>query len=285
MPRIFLLISYPKSGNTWLRALLESLRSGGAPIDINDMGSGVVPRLRFDALLSVESSSLTPAEIAEARPAFMRLWAAENPDQAIFAKAHEANLPFPGTGAAPYPPETISAAIHIVRDPRDVAVSLASHLGRSVNEVIATMADPCQTVSRQRVHLSDQMPQLVSTWTAHARSWLGAPGFRIMTIRYEDLAADTPAQLAGIAGFLGLDSNHDAIARAVEAADFQNLQRQEAASGFRERPEGMPRFFRRGRAGGWRDSLTPLQAARIEQDHGELMDSLNYVRIRTFSAG
>ena len=75
MPRIFLLISYPKSGNTWLRALLESLRSGGAPIDINDMGSGVVPRLRFDALLSVESSSLTPAEIAEARPAFMRLWA------------------------------------------------------------------------------------------------------------------------------------------------------------------------------------------------------------------
>ncbi len=94
------------------------------------------------------------------------------------------------------------------------------------------------------------MPQLVSTWTAHARSWLGAPGFRIMTIRYEDLAADTPAQLAGIAGFLGLDSNHDAVARAVEAADFQNLQRQEAASGFRERPEGMPRFFRQGRAGG-----------------------------------
>ena len=89
----------------------------------------------------------------------------------------------------------------------------------------------------------------------------------------------------GSPSFLGLDSNHDAIARAVEAADFQNLQRQEAASGFRERPEGMPRFFRRGRAGGWRDSLTPLQAARIEQDHGELMDSLNYVRIRTFSAG
>ena len=33
------LSSYPKSGNTWLRAVIESLRTGGATIDINANGT------------------------------------------------------------------------------------------------------------------------------------------------------------------------------------------------------------------------------------------------------
>jgi len=277
MPRIFLIVSYPKSGNTWMRALLGSLRSGGVPVDINDIGTGILPRLQFDWLFSVESSSLTLAEIAEVRPPFLREWAARAPAGTVLMKAHEANLPWPGTAVAPYPPDLIDGAIHIVRDPRDIAVSYAGQLGVPPDRTIEVMADPGWFVAGQRSRLSEQLPQLISTWSAHVSSWLDAPDFNVCTVRYEDLLADTPAKLTEIAGFLGLDTNAEAVTRAVDNARFENLQRQEAAAGFREKPDWMPRFFRRGQAGGWRDSLTPGQAARIERDHGETMMRLGYL--------
>ena len=278
MPHIFLIVSYPKSGNTWMRALLQSLLSGGSPLDINAIDVGaMLPRVRFDWFFSVESSSLTAAEISELRPRFLREWAAGAPDETVLMKAHEANLPWPGTSVSPYPPDLIAGAIHIVRDPRDVAVSYTATVALSLDRTIDLLADPDWTLSRQRNRLSFQLPQRISSWSAHVSSWLDAPDFNVCTVRYEDLLADTPAKLTEVAGFLGLDATADAIERAVESARFDNLQRQEAAAGFRENAAWVPRFFRRGQAGGWRDSLTPEQAARIERDHSEIMQRLRYL--------
>jgi aryl sulfotransferase len=36
-------------------------------------------------------------------------------------------------------------------------------------------------------------------------------------------------------------------------------------------------FFREGRAGGWRSSLSAAQVARIETDHGRVMRRLGYL--------
>ena len=278
MPRVFLLVSYPKSGNTWLRALLTALRSERADLDINDMGEiALLARKDFDAVLLVESSSLTAAEIAEARPAFMRRWAREKPSETLLVKVHEANLPYPGTVVCPYPPDSVAGVVYLIRDPRDVAVSLASHYSLPVDEVIGIMAKSRFVISRGQNSLSDQLPQLASTWSAHVASWLDARDFNLHPVRYEELLADTPARLMEIARFLDLNATPETVARAVSSASFQNLQRQEAAAGFRERPDAMPRFFRRGEAGGWHDSLTPSQVARIEHDHRETMIRLGYL--------
>jgi aryl sulfotransferase len=273
-----------KSGNTWMRLLLDSLLRGGGEVDINHIssGCGAADREWFDRSMMMDPSNLTPGEIGTAR-AFM-ISAARKPQ--MFLKVHDANLPYPGTHAMPYAPESIRRVVHIVRDPRDVAVSYASHIGATLDltnigatldVTIARMADADHVIGAKSSRLAEQLPQFVSSWTKHTTSWLDAPEFVGMTVRYETLLTDTTGQLDTIARFLKLDAPVAAVDRAVRAASFAHLRDQEAREGFHERPLEMERFFRRGIAGGWRDTLSDQQVRRITDEHGELMLRLGYL--------
>ena len=52
---------------------------------------------------------------------------------------------------------------------------------------------------------------------------------------------------------------------------------QEAAGGIRERSEQQKRFFRRGKAAGWKDELSDDQVRRICEAHGEQMERFGYL--------
>ena len=70
-----MLASYPKSGNTWLRAFIESLRAGGREIDINANMAGICPaadRAIFDRHADAKSADLSLGEIIAARPEVWR---------------------------------------------------------------------------------------------------------------------------------------------------------------------------------------------------------------------
>jgi hypothetical protein len=98
-----------------------------------------------------------------------------------------------------------------------------------------------------------------------------------LVVRYEDLLADPSTTLAGVAKFCGFEATPAAIAAAVENSDFSRLSDREAESGFLERPAGMARFFRTGRAGNWRTELSPDQIRTIEDDHGAIMRRFGYL--------
>lgn len=273
MTGLILLASYPKSGNTWLRAVLESLRRGGAPVAIDQLGRtirNIAWQRLFDAEMGVDAADLTEAEIAAARPHLHRRLARECADWPVF-KVHDAWLPFLPDGEPPYPAEIVAAVVHVVRDPRDVAVSLANHIGRPVDDAIARMADAGRVARGRR-----QLPQFLSSWSAHVESWLDSPDLRLLTLRYEDMVADPEAAFGAVARFIGLEAEPEALAAAIAHCRFERLRAQEDAGGFVERPEACGRFFRRGEAGGWRDSLTAAQAERIARDHGRVMRRLGY---------
>jgi hypothetical protein len=165
--------------------------------------------------------------------------------------------------------------LYVVRDPRDVALSLAAFFSIEVDHAIARMGDPaCEIGSRPG---STQCRQRLSTWSGHVTSWLEAPVPRCV-VRYEDLLTDPALSLERMAGFLGWPVTPSSIDAAVEATSFDVLRAQERRDGFREgvRQRAIP-FFRSGTAGGWRTSLLPAQLARIEQDHGETMRRLGYI--------
>lgn len=279
MTGLVLLASYPKSGNTWLRAVLESVRQGGDTVPLDRLGHAIpnaAGRVLFDTAMGVDSSDLSQAEIARARPYLYR-HLARHRAEGTFLKVHDALLPCQPDGELLFPADAVDAVVYVVRDPRDVAVSLAHHNVRTVDETIANMADEAGTLARAGKVLSRQLPQLLSSWSAHVESWLDAPALRRHVMRYEEMVAAPEAAFGAVLRFLGLETTPNVLAGALAATRFDALRAQEDRDGFSERPAGMHRFFRRGVAGGWRDSLTAAQAERIARDHQRVMRRLGYL--------
>src|SRR3546814_3004985 len=82
---------------------------------------------------------------------------------------------------------------------------------------------------------------------------------------------------ARVARYLRLPATKDRIARAVQFSSFEEVSRQERAAGFRERARDDQVFFHSGRAGGWRDVLTPDQVARLIEGHGDVLRAMRYL--------
>ena len=271
------LASYPKSGNTWLRLALASLSKGGQNLDFRSselFAPIACDRAAMDEVADVDSAALTLAEEEAARPAFFRLEAAWLGKPQL-RKVHHA-WTRTAAGEPLFPPDVTASAVYVIRDPRDVAISLAHHHGSSIDAAIAFMDDPAAMLAGGSGYGSPQLRQRLLTWSDHARSWLASP-IQPLLVRFEDML-DTPANsLERVARHLRWNPSASAIAGAVEATRFDALQAQEERHGFRERTRAEVPFFRRGLAGGWRDSLTPAQRQRIEASHGEAMAMFGYL--------
>jgi aryl sulfotransferase len=296
------LASYPRSGNTWFRILIASLLArDGQPVNINELRDPrpiASAREPFEHLSLIESGVMTHDEIDCLRPRVYEALAggaesdqSEDNDSGArrsvhFVKVHDAYTLTPEGEPLLAGARGAEGAIVIVRDPRDIAPSLAKHRGTTVNEAIAFMNDPqaafCWQVDEQRAQFRQKLP----TWTGHVSSWLNQRDVPIHLVRYEDLAADTAGRLKLTPAVADLAATDEAINRAVRFADFARLQQQEQEKGFRETeyPWRQKPFFRRGKAGGWRDELTAEQVACIETDHGAMMRRLGYKLTTTRAA-
>ena len=290
MMRTIWLASYPKSGNTWFRMLVANLSATEKPVDINDLPerSGIASaRGPFDHLTLLDSGLLTHEETDRLRPCVydaLRRGASDDEYDARqeappvrFVKCHDAYTYTAQGEAVLGGARGADGAILIVRDPRDVAPSLASHNHSTINAAIDFMGDRagafCDRTDRQANQLRQQLPG----WSGHAETWLAQRDIPIHVVRYEDLKADTAATLRCALEFSGRTASDEDIARAVAFSDFPELKRQEDATGFREAsPKARAGFFRRGEAGAWRDELTPEQVERIEQAHATMMRRLGY---------
>jgi sulfotransferase family protein len=290
--RIIWLASYPKSGNTWFRMLVANLSAkDGQPVDINDLperGGIASARGPFDYLSLIDSGLLTHDEVDCLRPRVYEELASGALDDEYdkpqdvppvrFVKVHDAYRLTPKDEPVLAGRRGAQGAIVIVRDPRDVAPSLANHSNSSIDDAISFMSDNdaayCAATSRQHSQLRQKLPG----WSGHTESWLDQTDIPVYLIRYEDMQSDTIGVFRGALDFAGLPASDEDIRRAVSYADFAELRRQEQDKGFRETPRlhlGRP-FFRRGEAGAWRDELSAEQVARIEAAHGPMMRRLGY---------
>lgn len=273
------LASYPKSGNTWLRAFLSNLlrEEDQGPADINALVSHQIASARalIEPALGIPTSLLTFDEIDAYRPAAYRIAAAAAASPA-FVKIHDAYT-LTSRGEPLVPADASAGAIYIVRNPLDVAVSLMHSTDRLAPDVIARMADENETQSDRRLGLEPQVRQRLLTWSRHVSSWLDQRAIPVHLVRYEDMLAHPLPTFAGICRFVGLPQEEQGIERAIRNSSFAELESQERRSGFRERLPGTRKFFRAGRAGGWRSELAPDEAARIVHDHRRVMRRLGYL--------
>jgi aryl sulfotransferase len=288
--RTIWLASYPKSGNTWFRMLVANLSATDKPADINDPpehGGIASGRRAFDYLTLIDSGLLTHDEIDCLRPRVYEELASgaqddeyDKPDDlppVHFVKVHDAYMSTPKGEPLLAGRRGADGAIVIVRDPRDVAPSLANHNRVDVDAAIAQMNNPAAVYCAKPKLMDTQLRQSLQTWSGHLSSWLDQTDIPVHLVRYEDMQADTKAIFRAALDFAGRPTTDENIARAVAYADFAELRRQEQDKGFAEtprRPGGL--FFRRGEVGAWRDELTPEQVARLEAAHAPMMRRLGY---------
>jgi aryl sulfotransferase len=269
------LVSYPKSGNTWMRLMLQSLRNGGAPVDINEpMDSRILNREEFEEHFGVESSDLTQTEIDAVRPELHRAISRASKDTLLLRKVHD-RCWLTASGERVFLPEVSRGAVYIVRDPRDVAVSLAAFYGSNLEQAVRYMGDSAKFISTSSSRLGPQLAQPLGSWSEHVASWLDDAAMPLLLIRYEDMLADSAGELEKVARFLGLPV--EACAQAAAASRFSTLRGQEDQRGFRERMPVTERFFRQGRSGEGKERLPARLLERIESEHGAAMKRLGYL--------
>jgi len=273
------LASYPKSGNTWARLALYSLQAGGAQValhDISQFAGMPTGRVLFESVLEADSGNLTDAELEALRPALHdECYGPGRPQQLI--KVHDTWFRT-ACGRPVFDRSHSRGSIYILRDPRDVAISWARFSNRSIDWAIGYLAERNSRLNTTRRRMERNISQFIGDWSTHVTSWIDEASPTPLLVRYEDMHADLDGVLRRIAAHLDWPVPTDAaIAGAIAATRFDRLAEQERVHGFAEIPDSASRFFVSGRAGGWRDILTPEQAATIERDHGAVMRRFGYL--------
>ncbi|WP_234636459.1 sulfotransferase domain-containing protein [Allorhizobium ampelinum] len=275
---IIWIASYPKSGNTWVRVfvhnLLRELRgeTQGSQ-DINDLGRYAIwehSYPHYTQILGKAPTRATAEEMAKARPAAQALISRQQQGLSL-TKTH---LCF-GTdhGAPTINLDVTLAAIYIVRNPLDVAISYAHHCSRPIDAIISDMAQPGFRTLPTEKHVGE----LLGSWSQNVASWIGVASRPVHIIRYEDMLANPHRVFGGLAAFLGLHPTEKQLRDAVEKSSFAELAKQETEQGFKEKPQRSERFFREGRAGQWREVLSTAQVRKVLVDHEPIMQRMNYL--------
>lgn len=253
------IVSYPKSGNTWVRFLLCNLFFGPQE------SAAALSRLAPD----IHEFATIP----------------EPPAAHTFIKTH-----YPFSPELPLASHT-AAAIYVVREPADVMLSnfhysrrsgvattdSSAALGQYVEEYLTARGDPRWIQAR------------MGSWDEHVRSWLGVQHpFPVLPVRYEDLLADGHGGARRICAFLGLTRTEQEIAQAVAGASFRRMQEIEEADirnenigifykpYLRQSIDTGRRFMRSGKAGEAALVLSPEQRRRATAVFEPLMRELGY---------
>lgn len=237
-PSDVFIVTYPKSGTTWLTFLIANMlrRESGAPLDLQTCGR-YVPEI--NGIYN--------------RCGSLRDYAAL-PDPRVFV-AH-----------APYTP-LFPKVVYMLRDPRDVLVSYYHHQRLTDPD----FRDTLQDFATRRFHFP-------CPWDEHVAGWLLARrNPRILPVRYEDMLLNAAEVLGRVVRFAGIPCVEVDLLRAVEASRFERMRSAEERFGFTgAKGSQAERFVRRGKSGGWRDELDDSTVRKIEARFGPVMRRVGY---------
>jgi hypothetical protein len=231
------LVSFPKSGRTWLRVLIGRTLQNYYGVDENVI-------LKTDMICSLDSRLpkliVSHDDFAQDKP----------PERISHNKSkYKSKL-----------------VIFLVRDPRDVLVSLYFHKKFRRGESKKYNGEIADFIKLK----SGGIESLVAFYNAWAENHQLPKGF--LLVRYEDMIADTKKELGKVLQFMGIDWIPDAIlAEAVEYGSFNNLKSIEASNKLQSgslqttNPENQESFkVRKGKVGGYRDYLTDADIAYLD---------------------
>ena len=269
------LASYPKSGNTWMRSIIGNLYNFDKEFDLKILKS--IPLLsikqnfdKFENKIYSDNNVLHFDWVSQNIIECQKILNNKSNHLNIF-KTHSVRH-------KKFTNETVNAGfIYIVRDPRDIVVSLKNFSRKKFDEIINELL-----FQKKLMINTNGAMELLSTWDLHVQSWLNYNTVPRLIVRYEDLKSNPKGIIINIKKFLNkihklnIDLSDQQIDKIIENSNFNNLKKLENQNGFDEASKHS-KFFRSGNSNQWKDILSKTQLQLIENNLQTLMKYFNYI--------
>lgn len=234
------LVSYPKSGNTWVRFLLGNLSNPHEQTTFLNI-EGRIPDIyvNFDKkLLSLPSPRIL--------------------------KSHE------------YFDPRYNKVIYIVRDPKSVAVSYYHHCIK-FGEIPCNMVFPefVRIFVQGKIDTYGSWAENVLSWIETR-----GDDDRFLLLKYEDIKSNTFKSLSKVADFIGLDSDSEIINRAIELSSFDSMKslemEQAKTSQLLKNTDLTKSFIRKGDVQEWKQYFDKELLHVLYRNFGKAMNNAGY---------
>ena len=282
---IIWLASYPKSGNTYVRAFLSAYYfSENGQFDFSQIKN--IDQFPHEKFFEKKVNSMR-----EASKQWMPIQKKINRDKKIkFLKTHSFLGNYEGNLFTS--PETTLGAVYIIRDPRNVLTSLKNHFSLDDVKALKMITDKERWLMSNNGSFSSYT--YISSWSNNYLSWLKNNQFRKLFIKYEDLITNKYETFRDLIVFTntlmnrveGVDKSK--LQKAIETTNFDILKKKEISETFdgsessfknwrRFHSENKNLFFNLGPENDWKKFLNIKISNEIESYFEKAMKELGYL--------
>ena len=280
---IIWLASYPKSGNTYVRAFLSAYYfSKDGQFEFSQISN--IRQFPDEEFLNQNTDGALEAS-KQWMPSQRKIIA----DKKIkFLKTHSCLGNYKGNTFTSN--ETSLGAIYIIRDPRNVFTSLKNHFSYDDEKALQMILD------KKNILMSKgyETFSYIGSWASNYLSWLKYKNFRRLFVKYEDLLENKYETFRDIIVFSntlmniseGVDKSK--LQKAIETTNFNVLKDKEIKESFNGSDIGFKNwrnlhsenknfFFNLGPENKWEKKLDKKIKEDIEINFNEEMKNLKYL--------
>jgi len=292
---IIWLASYPKSGNTWIRSIVNQIIHNDFKKK-DEVFDGLFRIRRYPSKFDIKDlpelssfNNFTKDQKKKVIDHTVKNWIKSqekinlNSKVNIF-KTHNmlCNINLDGKTYSFTDINNSIGVIHVVRDPRNVITSVKKHFSHQREEETVEML----LYQYNWTGFADSdVPQLLSSWGNHYNSWKKFPKNNLL-IRYEDMISNTKVEIRRLVNYLSnyfkLDMSEKNLDDIISNTSFENFKEQEKKGNFKENSTNKKTgeknvFFNLGPNNRWEKILKKESINKIEKIFRKEMKELGYL--------